>query len=309
MKPGFTLGYRQEAPLIVAGLLALLLITAACQAPAPLPTPTPAPVIGQADGQAGGQQAAPELVAARGLWKTSAHADSFVSGSDPNSECARCHSPQNWTPTDVADIPATCTSCKFKMPEAKPIAKADWKSIDCDICHRVEKGALDQHPAWLNTLVSQFQTGVDPYENVAAAGDLCQKCHTNLKTYHYKRDLGSGPHSTKQCTDCHNIHSLKASCTETCHSNVGKTADKTPGHDAAHAAVNCVACHDASGLKVGPVDGGKTWLTFSPTDAHGKPGPVPYVSHNLQKKVDCARCHAAGNAWGLKPDKTYTPGK
>ena len=29
-------------------------------------------------------------------------------------------------------------------------------------------------------------------------------------------------------------------------------------------------------------------------------GEAAYVSHNLQREVDCARCHYAGNAWGLR---------
>ena len=47
--------------------------------------------------------------------------------------------------------------------------------------------------------------------------------------------------------------------------------------------VMCLACHDASGLEVGLVEDGDIWLTLRSGD--------PYISHNLQKAVNCTRCH------------------
>ena len=173
--------------------------------------------------------------------------------------------------------------------------------MECNICHRVENDNVGSQVVWLNAAIAQFDTTKDPYEAVATNTQLCEKCHKDTKTSFYKIDLGISAHTGKQCTVCHDAHSLKASCTATdCHATVLTPAKPIEGHDAAHANVNCVACHDASGLKVGPVEGQKTWLTFRTTEEQGKKSTNPYLSHNLQKKVDCARCHFTGNTWGLK---------
>ena len=107
-------------------------------------------------------------------------------------------------------------------------------------------------------------------------------------------------HKALDCTKCHDPHTVTASCTAAgCHPDVLKPGNNIPRHDAAHASVTCSACHDASGLKVGPTDGMKNWVTYRPTAPGGKTGDTPYVSHSLQRTVDCARCHAADNPWGL----------
>ena len=235
-------------------------------------------------------------------WQNSKHAATFILSSDgSNNDCARCHSPYNWIPTANEDIPATCASCKFTIKIPKPVAKTDWKSIECNICHRVENGNVGSQVFWLNAAIAQFDTTKDPYEAVTSNTQLCEKCHKDSNPFFYKIDMGSTAHIGKQCTACHDAHVLKASCTAAgCHADILTPAKPIEGHDAAHANVNCVACHDASGLKVGPVEGQKTWLTFRTTEVQGKKSTSSYLSHNLQKKVDCARCHFVGNTWGLK---------
>jgi hypothetical protein len=279
--------------LIAASLVVLVLAAAACQAPvAPgTPTPAPTPVIAADSAQAGIKQA----------WEKSSHAASFVSADDgSNNVCARCHSPHNWTPTDPADMPATCASCKFTIKTPKPIAQADWKAIPCEMCHRVENNVLVAKVAYLNTAIAQFETDTDPYEDVASNRELCEKCHRNAGGFSYKVDMGSGPHSSFDCTRCHNPHGIAATCSNAgCHADVLKPSTPIAGHDAAHAAVNCTACHDAAGLKVGPTDGKKAWSAFRSVAPGGKAGQSAYVSHNLQRKVDCLRCHYSKNPWGL----------
>lgn len=66
--------------------------------------------------------------------------------------------------------------------------------------------------------------------------------------------------------------------------------------------VSCIACHDASGLQVGPAADAK-WAVFREGGMAGQAGPAPYLSHNLQRTVDCARCHYNGNPWQLKAGK------
>jgi len=235
------------------------------------------------------------------LWEESKHANTYVIENGAHNECARCHSPANWIPTSPEDMPATCATCKFTIKTPKPVEKADWKNIGCEQCHRVEKETVTQAVAWRNPALANFDPSSDPYETVKTNTELCEKCHRDT----YKIEMGKSAHANKTCTDCHDPHSTRASCTTAqCHPNVLKPTQPIVGHDTAHANVHCVACHDAGGWKVQPTGDKKTWLTLRPTDLKGNPNPIPYTSHNLQKTVDCARCHFAGNPWNLK---TITP--
>ncbi len=276
---------RTEHLIFFAALLWCAAIASACQ---PLPSPGGAPTAAPATPTL---PADPGQLAVRQAWESGKHASTYVIEEDKNNDCARCHSPLSWIPTSPEDMPATCASCKFTIKTPKPVAKADWRNIGCEQCHKVEKEVLTKQVAWLNTAIGQFDTTADPYEPVQSNTELCAKCHRGG----YEIALGTRAHAGKGCTDCHNAHSTKANCAN-CHPALKEAA----GHDKAHAAVNCVACHDASGLKVGPTQDKKTWLTFRPADPRGKPGDSPYVSHDLQRKVDCARCHFPNNPWGLK---------
>lgn len=224
------------------------------------------------------------------LWANSKHANTFVIEDGTHNECARCHSPMNWIPTAPEEMPATCATCKFTIKTPKPVEKADWKNIGCEQCHKVEKETVTKEVAWLNAAIAQFDPSGNPYETVKSNTELCEKCHRDT----YKIEMGKGAHASQGCTDCHNPHSTKASCV-TCHAPLSNVV----GHDAAHANVNCVACHDANGWQVQPTGDKKIWQTMRPTDLKGKPNPIPYTSHNLQKKGDCARCHFADNPWNL----------
>lgn len=279
----------------VACLFLAAVLLGACQAPvAPTkepPRPTPVP-----------PAATPGQPSVQTAWQSSAHAATFVEGD--NNNCARCHAPMNWTPTDPADMPETCASCKFTIKTPKPIAKTDWQAVGCDVCHVVENKALTTKVAWLNAAVAQFDSSQSPYEPVKSADEVCNKCHADVRGMQYGRSMGTAAHASFGCTRCHDEHTLKAGCTaEGCHPNALTPQTPVPGHDAAHAAVSCGACHDASGLKAGPAEGSKTWTNFRATDSRGKAVATAYASHALQKKVDCARCHYAGNRWGLKSDK------
>ena len=220
-------------------------------------------------------------------WTTSGHADTYVLNTEGlNNECADCHSPLNWLPTDKADLPTSCQSCKipFEVKEpTEPVSEADWLSVECNICHVVEAGGTVSQVSWLNAM--KTMPGEPPvYDTVSSNTELCVKCHTDTGTFLYKRDMGISTHTSEECISCHDTHSLEASCTS-CH------ADPIPGHDEEHTNIACIACHDASGLDIGPVEGENKWTTFRNGD--------PYVSHNLQLEVDCTRCHYANNSWGL----------
>jgi hypothetical protein len=278
--------------IVVVVLVMTSLVLAAC-GPG-LPT---APVATRSTDE--GKPTAPGQADLLNVWQGSKHAATFVSGDNGvNNDCARCHSPRNFAPASMADMPATCASCKFNIPVPKPIAQADWKSIQCDSCHKIEGGAAAPKAVWLNALVAEYDSTKEPYESVSNNTELCGKCHRDAPGFSYKIDMGASGHKSMQCTTCHDPHSLNSSCSAgTCHASVLKEAKI--GHDAAHTSVQCWACHDASGLKVDKPAGQNVLTTFRATDARGKAVATPYMSHNLQRKVDCARCHYAGNPWGL----------
>lgn len=248
-----------------------------------VPSESPAPVIP-------GPDAGAETVI-RAAWKGSKHADTYVTDDrGENNECARCHSPLNWVPTSAADLPAQCVSCKFTVSSPKPVPRTEWNSVGCEICHRVDNGVVTAEVAWLDTLIAQYETASDPYKPVATHSELCVKCHRDTEARRYARDLGNDAHVGFGCSDCHDVHSTRADCAG-CHADALDPAKAVRGHTEAHGRVMCVACHDASGLKVGPVEDG-TWMPFRAGE--------PYVSHNLRRAVDCARCHFTGNPWNLK---------
>ena len=306
MTPALTFGGKSSSRLLtIAACLLLWAMASACQAPVPPATPTPS----EAPTRVVAAASTSAQTGVERAWEDSKHAATFVTEDGNNNDCARCHSPLNWMPTSPADMPATCASCKFKVSTPKPIQKAEWKAIGCEICHRVKDQTVAAQISWLNSAIAQYDTSRDPYEDVKSATELCEKCHTNFQTWQYKVDVGGTAHATLQCTGCHDPHSMKANCGEKCHTSALDASTGVPGHDAAHKAVSCVPCHDASGMKVGPVPGQEKWLTFRPTDARGKANPTPWASHNLQRQVDCARCHFSGNQWGLKTDKSYSPAR
>ncbi len=44
------------------------------------------------------------------------------------------------------------------------------------------------------------------------------------------------------------------------------------------------------------------WTSWRSTELLGRKTNAAYVSHNLQRAVDCARCHFPGNGFGLPAD-------
>lgn len=296
--------------LVLAGLL-----LASCGGALPLPPPggvPPTPELQAAtptpETQAGATAppAPAEGVSVQQAWQASRHADTFVGGD--NNACAACHSPRNWMPTDKSTFPDSCMTCKFEVPPPKPVVKAEWKSIQCETCHRVsDKGEVSAEVVSFDALMAMFgNTPDEAWQPVANTTELCEKCHRDVDAWHYARDLGQSVHVGYACTQCHDAHSNQASCTAAaCHPNALNPTEPVAGHDADHAAVSCVACHDAAGLDVGPVEGQELWLPLREGGPGGVAGTVPYLSHNLQRKVDCARCHFTGNQWGLKDGKTY----
>ncbi len=264
-------------------LVAFLFLITSCTSPA---APPPATVAANQD-------------AVHAAWQASPHGNTYALNKGPNTYCAKCHSPKNWDPAAAIDKPPNCVSCKFDSDAAPRraahntlVAESDWHEINCDTCHRVSNGVASSEIAWWNQATGQ-------YEPVTNSTALCEKCHTDTDTLRHHLDLGTSAHSGMTCTTCHDPHSAKASCTSSgCHGDVLTKA--ITGHDSAHKNVTCVACHDAAGLKAAPGPDGQ-WVVFRTTELLGQKQEEVYQSHNLQKTVDCTRCHYTGNPNGLKP--------
>ncbi|MBI5650043.1 MAG: hypothetical protein HZC40_06275 [Chloroflexi bacterium] len=268
------------------GLSFLLCVLAACQSVTPTPAPTPTP----------------DTTLIRQQWQKSPHANTFDQGKGPNTYCARCHSPRNWDPAAKIDPQPNCVSCKFAFDPAMriaksnpPVAKVDWKDIGCEVCHKTENGITLSQIAWLDNATGK-------YEAVADATALCEKCHTDTETIRHKRDVSKSAHANYGCTKCHDAHSTVASCsTQACHPNALNPAKPILGHDKAHATVSCIACHDTAQFKVGIDKPSGMWITFRTNELMGRSTTAVYKSHAIVRAVDCNKCHAPNNPWGLKP--------
>lgn len=303
-------------PIVLLLLSALVLTACSLTGAAPTATPTSAPKpaatatpVPAAPAPVAKAASAEKIAAVRATWEQGPHNNTYDLYKGPNTYCAVCHSPQNWDPKATVNTPPNCFSCKFPTdkevrisPKAPLIAEADWKKIDCAVCH--PDGAGPKIAIWNN--------GTKAYDAVATVNELCEKCHVDslAGTKHGIR-LGGGAHSNQvgtttkrpsECTDCHTLHSMQADC-KTCHAKSFAADTKTPGHDAAHAKVTCTACHDASGAKAAPVAAqDNMWLTqfTSVSAASGRVSTSAEYSHYFAKGVDCTRCHYNDNPWKLR---------
>jgi len=228
------------------------------------------------------------------------------------------------TPTRSAITPTITLSSGLQKQQSD--VRENWTNsahaqtdsvVNCDVCHQLENGIAAKDIAWLNQTTSQ-------YESVADSNELCAKCHADA-------DTAENAHSNKACVDCHNPHSLTASCLD-CHKQIKQASVIVPAtptdghpndtpfcegsgchsmatqaaqspmsiHGSSHAKVSCEDCHDADGLQVGPTQDGGVWLLWHNVEVNGEKVLTPYQSHNLQLEVDCERCHFEGNLWNLR---------
>lgn len=225
------------------------------------------------------------------LWEEGPHAQTYVLDElGMNSTCARCHAPVDYVPS-MDDMPESCAACKFEVEPPPPtIAETDWQHIPCNTCHRVKKGEVDPKVAWLSI------PPIDEYEDLATTTELCNKCHTKADVANHVQIEVAGGHASYACTQCHDAHSMTASCAnEACHADVLDGTIVIPGHDDDHRMVGCAACHDASGMMVGPNEEG-IWVTLLPESS------TPFMSHNIVKNALCKRCHFVANPWNLPED-------
>ncbi len=201
--------YRLTALVLLCGvlLLSLFLLASGCVR-GEKTTPIPSGPITDPEQQ--------DIVSA---WESGEHADTYVLDSDGlNNKCANCHSPFNWLATDKEDLPASCQSCvvPFSLKEpTEPVLEDAWGSVECNVCHVVEDGSAASQVSFLdmlNTMPGQEDESgkqIFKYASVSTNTELCEKCHMDRDTFLYGRDLAPA-HADKQCTDCHDPHSLHA---------------------------------------------------------------------------------------------------
>jgi hypothetical protein len=234
-------------------------------------------------------------------WAEGPHAGTFVVSEDgENNSCARCHAPVVWIPS-MDDMPESCLTCKFEIdPPPKFIPETDWTNVECKVCHKVKKDEVQPDFAWLEI------APIEEYAEVATTTELCEKCHLAGELEAHTSIVVEGDHPGYVCTDCHDPHGLKASCSDDgCHAGVGEAVE-IPGHDEDHAMVSCVACHDGGELAVQLDDETGLWTTYIPTGNGGSQELMPFTSHDIVLQAPCERCHYAGNPWGLG-DEVQTP--
>ena len=229
-------------------------------------------------------------------WQSSPHAQTYALEKGPNTYCARCHSPQNWDMAAKVDRPPNCVSCKFPNEPEPRIAQSnslvpeeEWQDIGCAVCHRMENGAADAEVVWLDVRTNY-------YETVTSTTELCEKCHADTETLRHGRDVSGGAHADFACTDCHDAHTVAASCTTSgCHADF---TDRYPEIIVEHQdQVNdkeCTDCHPSV------ADIHMNALEEMPVvcmDCHeylmGEHAQVRYqAAHsNLHATVTCVACH------------------
>lgn len=226
------------------------------------------------------------------VWQQSPHGNTFVQGEGgKNSDCARCHAPVEFIPT-MDDLPESCFTCKFTVEPPPPVIPEEaWSHVDCQVCHEVKKGVVNQEIAWLEI------AAIGEYSTPASSTDLCLKCHTGSGVEGHL-DIGiGGVHSEITCTNCHDPHATTADCGSAgCHD--GLPMEGETGHDADHQNLACSACHDGSALEV-DVDDDGIWRTYLTIETGGTVTVRPFTSHNIVREVSCLRCHFPGNPWGI----------
>lgn len=161
-----------------------------------------------------------------------------------------------------AHVGFTCTDCHDPHDQ---FARCSDKGCHSDVTAQ-RKRVLDQHVS-----ISEKET--------------CLVCHTAGMDMHTMEIQRSGE------DDCFICHDYLA--------NISPDDAAPIQHSNVHGLVDCVACHDAAGLAVGPIEAEDVWTTFRSVELPMGLVSEPYQSHNLQRSVECGRCHYSDNPWEL----------
>lgn len=240
-----------------------------------------------------------EMIAARLEWSQSKHSETYDEGMGANTTCARCKSPMNWDPSNLAvDASLNCAACKrvpgSPRPDLEggtPVSMEDWVGISCAICHEPVGDSY-----W--TGISYWDQTRKMHVPMESVKELCARCHEGRHGFEVSEEQEQSiAHHDWDCTRCHGSHGAPSKCTD-CHDPVD--SDGAAEH-ARHPSVSCTACHDQGGLSI--------WLEDDPASKfNNKYIPrrfahtlTSWPSHDLGRKVDCLRCHHERNMKDQQP--------
>jgi hypothetical protein len=178
--------------------------------------------------------------------------------------CGKCHRNtevlRHERVIDYAHSKMQCTTCHDPH---------SLETLTCRICHPIT--------------IRQYEP--DENHTGITLNDECEECHPDAWNGHNMKVKDSG---SKDCINCHD--DLLAISVE---------ESVLLGHTPVHKNIPCVACHDASGLEVERAEETGEWLLLRAFELLGRYSTSPYVSHSIQRQVDCTRCHYPENPWGL----------
>lgn len=198
--------------------------------------------------------------------------------------------------------------------------------FSCDKCHKRKGEIVEKQLVWTDESSGQV-------EDIASPNILCTNCHADQEKINEIQTTTQQAHSEFECTDCHNAHSVQASCTESpchtdiqniisaqvekpsfhtglgdpesymcggsaCHDLAKQVANSPLYHQPIHRGVPCFVCHDISGMMVIRGDD-QSWMTVLNQGQNDGSEPLPQVSHTIGLEVQCNKCHYADNAWYL----------
>lgn len=234
-----------------------------------------------------------QLAVAYAAWEQSGHAATFDNGLGADTTCARCKSPLNWDPYNLAaETALDCASCKRVPGQARPVLEggeavpeAQWHNIGCEVCHEPVGNSFYVTVSFWNQRLGQ-------YEPVESVQELCAHCHEGSHGFEVVEEMAADSvHRGMTCTECHDPHFSQVRCQD-CHNTA--TGPAAQEH-ANHPAVSCSACHDQGGLAL--------WWDRDPLSTYYNQVVTrrfahtltSWPSHNLQTPVDCRRCHHAAD--------------
>lgn len=223
---------------------------------------------------------------------------------------AGCSSTETPT-TELSEVASSSIVIESRQVRFARGVHAD--QLVCEDCHAEDNEAESD----LSSRVSDTAMGPG---NKLSSSSLCLECHADIRTAFPNSASGEIAHQESGCSECHDVHSGQASCIQSgCHATVKNTlyanvevpaGHATTGnenafmcggsqchvlanqvaaapiyHQPVHKAIACYTCHDAAGMDVVLDDKGQ-WIT-SLSDQEDD----TFVSHSLQTKVACSRCH------------------
>jgi RNase P subunit RPR2 len=158
-------------------------------------------------------------------WSKSAHADTYIAGSNNNTYCAHCMSPYQSDPEATHD-------------DSEDVKEEDWTGINCIVCH-------DSH-----SLELAFFNGTDREDPVDNPADLCEICHGSSGTHDTYTPWSKSAHANS-FHEGETDNTYCSHCMSPFQSDPEATYDDhDPVEEANWTGINCVVCHNPHSLEI-----------------------------------------------------------